>query len=236
MNQTIDYEKLKIEIETLLLQIQKEKSELETMFSYTSNLSKYGAICYTQQKLTTNPNGEFIIKYPYEKLPNNGLLFVVPQFNSIKHQTAQSNKLIIKFPQINSEGKIEYSGTKIYSIITETSEGRHRPATSGDIIANRMAIFRFITGDDNTVILINNPQYNDIQVSTLHVTNSVVFDTTPLVNEDSGTTPLATTAEVIELSKRVEMLENKFQYGTQDVDSVLYNAPAGTIYIKLEDD
>lgn len=231
-----EIKELKQELSEILNQTKTAKQELETVLGFAGSLVKYGAVCYTQTKLSNTANGEFVIRYPYSELPNNGLLFMVPQFSSITYQPGHYNKLILKYPQTKADGTTSYTGTKTYSMIKEDSNGTHSAVTKGDIIANRLAIFRFISGDNNTVILVNNPQYNNLQVSSLHVTNNVSFENIPSVaKEDNTYVQLATTEEVLNLENRVKALEGKFLYGLADAEDALYNAPEGTIYIKIEE-
>lgn len=243
MNQTENLEKLltelaqsKKELTEILAQTEKAKQDLKIVLGYAGSLVKYGAVCYTQLKLNNVADGTFAIRYPYDNLPNNGLLFLVPQFSSVEFQPGKYNKLVIKYPQVKENGVVSYTGSKEYNMIKEDSHGTHSPVTKGDIIANRLAAFRFITGDNDTVILVNNPQYNNIQVSTLHVTNDTTFDNIPSVIKENGNlVQLSTAEEFINLEKRVESLENKIIYGLADADDVLYDAPEGTIYIKIEE-
>jgi hypothetical protein len=215
--------------------------EMQNVLACANHIVKYGAVCYTQINRSNIADGEFRIKYPYSELPSNGLLFLVPQFSSIEAHTDIAtpiyNKLIIQYPQLNPvTGVASYTGEKKYVMVKETPEGTHNHVTKGDIIANRLAIFRFIAGDSDNIILVNNPQYNNIQISTLHVTQDASFESIPVYKQSRNVEiPLALSTEVLALENRIRKLENKFLYGTVDAEEALADADEGTIYIKIEE-
>lgn len=237
-NLILETREKKKELQSLYDETKTAKRDLDIMLGYAGALIRYGAVCYTQVRVNTSQpfDGEYVIRYPYEELPNNGLLFVVPQYSSIPIDETKRNRLTIRFQQVQRDGTVAYTGKKTYDIIKETSNGVHNLASSGDIVANRLAIFRFITGDKNSIILVNNPQYNEVQISTLHVTNNASFHRIPTVIKDEGTpVQLSTVDELLKLEDRVLKLENKFIYGVADAKDVLYDKPEGTIYIKIEE-
>ena len=235
MEQNNDLQKTLDEIKLTLQKVEKAKQDLETVLGYAGSLVKYGAVCYTQLNMTNIADGNYIIKYPYSSLPNNGLLFLLPQFSSIKQTNSRFNTLTIKFTETTDTNQT-YTGSKTYTMYKESSNGKLSPVTEGDIIANRLAIFRFITGNNNSVILINNPQYNDIQVSTITVTNSTTFKSTPILEKADGSfTRIATEEGLTELEKRLRTVESRILYGAIDPDEALKDAVEGTIYIKVEE-
>lgn len=220
----------------------------ESLLQMISNNLRYGAYVYTQLSTpSTNWQGDFTIEFLYEKLPDNCLVFMVPKYSSLStsytdgtDKVIDANKLTIKYligtELINGVKHGRYKSTT-YNIYVESSEGLLTLATKGDIVANRLAIFRFIKGDNDSVILINSPLYNSISLSTLSVTNKTTFYTTPVVvDKGSGSEiPLATNSDLLALTERVKKLENKFQYGTLDPEEALVDAEVGTIYVKVEE-
>lgn len=198
----------------------------------------YLPMIYNQQQL--EKEGEFIIKYPYESIPENAILFVLPLYNSV----TSDNKLKIKFATVNSTTKaVTYTITKTYNIFIEEVAGTRRAATKGDIIANRLCMFRFMSHHSSDIILCNSPTYNNLSCSTLCTIGEAKFYTTPEVVYYTGvgverTTPLALNTDLEKLASRVAALENKIKFGTDPVDKYLENnptTPKGTIYIQVEE-
>ena len=213
----------------------------EEMLKLLSTNLKYSAYVYNQISTVSETwEGEYKIEYLYDKVPNNSLLFMVPQYSSIESRGNKTNRLVLKYlvgtKMENGELKSIYK-SRTYEIYKENSEGILSKVTKGDIIANRLVIFRFINGDSDSVILVNNPLYNDVSISTLTVTNAATFFATPCVVEPTTKSkiPLATNIDLINLEKRVKKLEDRFQYGTADPEDVLINADIGTIYIQVEE-
>ena len=199
----------------------------------------YLPMIYNQQQISTTNNGEIVIKYPYDKIPENALLFVLPLFNSLD----SNNKLTIKFAQVSQDGSaISYAITKTYNIMVEDTNGTKRKAGLGDIVANRLCMFRFITNNSSDIILCNNPIYNNLKCSTLCITNSAKFYEIPkIVYTAQGIekeTALALDSDVQSLAARVLALENKFKIGTDTAEKYFENnpnAPQGTIYMQVEE-
>ena len=200
----------------------------------------YLPMIYNQQQLSSVNTGEITIKYPYNKIPENALLFVLPLYSSLE----SDNKLTIKFAQVTQDGKaVTYSTTKTYNIMVEDINGTKRKASLGDIVANRLCMFRFITNNSSDIILCNNPIYNNISCSTLCITNSATFYEIPKVVyfTDQGTqleTKLALDQDVQAIEKRVAALENKFKVGTDTAEKYFSdnpNAHEGTIYMQVEE-
>lgn len=207
------------------------------LLQLVSNNLKYGAYVYTQ---LSTPNetwqGNYKIDYLYEQLPDNCLIFMVPKYSSLNG----TNRLTIRFlidTKIENGIKRGVYSSKSYNIYVENSEGTLTPAAKGDIIANRLSIFRFIKGDSDSVILINSPIYNSISLSTLSVTNKAAFYSRPVIVDTATQSeiPVATKTDVSLLEQRIAALEAKIQYGTKDAEEVLLDAPLGTIYIKVEE-
>lgn len=199
----------------------------------------YLPMIYNQQLEAVN-TGEFIIKYPYDTIPDNAILFVLPLYSSLE----SNNKLTIKFAQVSQDGTaINYATTKSYDIMVEDTNGTKRSASLGDIVANRLCMFRFITGNSSQIILCNNPIYNNLSCSTLCITNQAKFYQIPKViyHTVQGTEvsdQVALDQDLKKLAERVEALENKFKVGTDTAKEYFEknpNTPKGTIYLQVEE-
>ena len=213
----------------------------DALYAGLKKMLNYLPMIYNQQKVNPINTGEIVIKYPYETIPDNALLFVLPLYSSIEEG---NNKLTIKFAKVISDGsRVTYSTVKSYEIIVEDTNGTKRKAGPGDIVANRLCMFRFITGNSSQIILCNNPIYNSLNCSTLCITNSAKFYTTPTVvyytNQGiEKETPLALNQDLQSLAARVTALENKFKVGTDTAEKYFNdnpNAPQGTIYLQVEE-
>ena len=207
------------------------------MYKLISNNLKYGAYVYNQINLLPSEwEGRYTVEYLYDQIPNNCLLFMVPVYSSIEG----TNTLILRYlkgtEKINGVLKGVYT-SKQFTIYVENPEGILTKATKGDIIAHRLCIFRFIKGDDDTVILVNSPLYNSVSYNNIAVTGEAKFYNPPVVvdkNTDSKI-PLITKADFISLENRVATLERKFIYGSIEAEEALIDAEPGTIYIKVEE-
>lgn len=200
----------------------------------------YLPMIYNQQQVSSVNTGEIIIKYPYDKIPDNALLFVLPLYSSLK----TNNILTIKMAQVSQDGKaVSYSNIKSYNILVEDTNGTKRKASIGDIVANRLCMFRFITNNSSDIILCNNPIYNNLKCSTLCITNSTKFYEIPRVvyYTSQGVeieTPLALSSELQSLTDRVSALEEKFKIGTDSAEKFFEenpDTPKGTIYLQVEE-
>ena len=212
----------------------------EALYEGLKKMLNYLPMIYNQQQLSTVNTGEITIKYPYDKVPDNAILFVLPLYSSLE----SNNKLTIKFAQVQQDGKaVSYSTTKTYEIMVEDTNGTKRKAGLGDIVANRLCMFRFITGNSSQIILCNNPIYNNINCSTLCITNSAKFYKVPTViyftNQGvEKEAPIALDQDLQSLAARVTALENKFKVGTDTAEKYFENnpnAPEGTIYLQVEE-
>lgn len=200
----------------------------------------YLPMIYNQQQISTVNTGEIAIKYPYNNIPDNAILFVLPLYSSLE----SNNKLVIKFANVSNDGTIiNYNTVKTYNIMVEDTNGTKRKAGLGDIVANRLCMFRFITGNSSDIILCNNPIYNNLKCSTLCITNSAKFYEVPKIiyYTNQGVemeTPLALNQDLQSLADRVTALENKFKVGTDTAEKYFENnpnAPQGTIYMQVEE-
>lgn len=226
----------------------------EEILQLISRNTKYNTYVYTQlSTLADKWDGNYKIEYLYEQIPDNTLIFMVPKYSSLSTvysadstSPIEANKLTIRYLIGTREEKDTTTGTTIlkgiysyksYKIYVENPEGTLTLATNGDIIAHRLAMFRFIKGDNDSVILINSPLYNSVSLSTLTVTNKATFYTRPVLIDTvtKDEIPLATNTDLLALTARVEALENKFQYGTIDPEEALIDAEIGTIYIQVEE-
>lgn len=202
----------------------------------------YLPMIYNQQASANT--GEIIIKYPYNSIPNNALLFVLPLYNSVEDNVDIPNKLTIKFAQVSQDGTtVGYSKGKQYNILVEDTNGTKRRASKGDIVANRLCMFRFISNNATDIILCNNPVYNNLKCSTLCITNESKFYQVPRFVYYTSTgiemeTPLALSSDLQDLEKRISALEEKFKIGTDSAEKFFEenpNAPKGTIYLQVEE-
>ena len=209
----------------------------EQVLRLVSHNLKYGAYVYNQ--LTTlydSWDGNYKIEYLYDKIPDNSLLFMVPVYSSKE----TNNKLTLRYltgTRTNSDGtQVGVYAETTLDIFIENPEGFLTRATSGDILPNRLCIFRFIKGDNKMVILINSPLYNSISVSTLNVVNETTFHTIPTVVDKvtESKIPLVTKVQLAELENRISILEDRIRFGTTDANEALADAEEGTIYIQVE--
>ena len=109
----------------------------------------YLPMIYNQRTPASTWNGNFTIRYPYKEIPDNALIFVLPLYNSLDNSsTSDINKLTIQYATVSQDGsQISYQNSKTYNIVIEGQDGSKRPATVGDIIANKLCVFRFITNN-----------------------------------------------------------------------------------------
>lgn len=177
----------------------------------------------------TNFNNVYHIESKYTDIPSDAILFFLPTVSS---NDANECKLEIKFPLLPSTQN-RYV-TKTYTIVVETNSGATRKCTVGDIIANRMCIFRFKV-NSNEVILCNSPLYNDAIVNNLQA-NEAVFNKVPYVKDENNVNnlKLVTTAELRALEKRISDLESKIAFGDGDPTVELADKPAGSVYFQYE--
>ena len=209
----------------------------EEILALMANNLKYSAITYNQLHTPHDTwDGDFKIEYLYSEVPRDALIFMVPKYSSIEGE----NKLTIRylvgsFIDANGIKRAKYKDIS-YTIYVENSDGNLTQASRGDIVANRLAIFRFLKGDKDTVFLVNSPLINNVNITTLTVTNEAKFYTVPkVIDSKTGIeTPLATNIDLIALTNRVSKLEHKFIYGYIDPEEALADADIGTIYIQTE--
>jgi hypothetical protein len=203
---------------------------------------------YVHTQLNMGAAGEFYLRYPYEEVPNNMLLFFVPTKSSINTapNVALYNKLILLIPtvtlnELTGESVITYNSAnyRTFNIVLETSNGKYMKASTNAIAPNRLCIFRFISGDTNTVVLINNAAYNNISATTLSVSGDAKFNSIPKYVPDP-TEPntfflLVKEDDFDALVDRVAVLENKFLVGTEPPEIALAGKPEGTIYARVKE-
>ena len=208
----------------------------------------YLPMIYNQRTPASTWNGNFTIRYPYKEIPDNALIFVLPLYNSLDNSsTSDINKLTIQYATVSQDGKqISYQTSKTYNIVIEGQDGSKRPATVGDIIANKLCVFRFITNNKQDVILCNNPIYNNLQCSTLYITNEATFRQLPIyrylktINNvvTEVDTTLATAEDIASLSERLTALEQRLQIGTKAPEEFFGENPGlpeNTIYFQTEE-
>jgi hypothetical protein len=144
--------------------------------------------------------------------------------------------------EISPSLEIEYGGDAplIFSIKKEKPEGGLTYAEAGDIVANRLALFRINPTDRSEIILIN-PTINSGAVLTDVTLQNVVFivdeDNPLIVRNAEGETPLVTEDDLDEL--RDEFLAGYQQKVIVSTDTLeIYNQSHtledGQIFIQIE--
>lgn len=216
---------------TVLEQLKAITEQQRLLYEMLKEAYEYMPYIYEQKNIPTGQetNNEYSIIYPSDDAPKNGLLFLLPKFTN----TQNTSKLRIKYT----------NETKIYTIYLENNDGSLIKAPRGSIIANRLAILRFINGDDNSIILTNNPYYNSLKVSELRVSNKAVFRQIPVYLPEgvedtenlSEIYRLVLFTEFDELRRRVERIERMFVIGEKDVKDVAEELEDGQIYMRVSE-
>lgn len=216
---------------TVLEQLKMIIEQQRLLYEMLKEAYEYMPYIYEQKNIPTGQEtvSEYSIIYPSDDAPKNGLLFLLPKFTN----TQDTSKLRIKYT----------NETKFYTIYLENNDGSLIKAPKGSIIANRLAILRFINGDDDSIILTNNPYYNSLKVSELRVSNKTVFRQIPLYLPEgvedteniSEVYRLALYTEFDELRRRVERIERMFVIGEKDIKDVAEELEDGQIYMKVSE-
>ncbi len=211
--------------------------EQAELFALLAKSLLYTPIVYKQSTYTTNQNNfdnVFVLEFKHTELPDDSLLFFVPSVSSNDSGTCT---LRIRVPYLPT-GSSSYSyEDRNFTIVKETDNGSTAPVSIGDIIANRMCIFRF-RKNSNKIILINSPLYNAATINDLKATNAEFVNRPVIMNSDNPSSPfiVATTKEVKDLEDRIKKLESKFLFGTEDPEDALSDKETGTVYIQIEKD
>jgi len=182
---------------------------------------------YIYPQIPGNNEAQFVIRYPFPTAPSNSLVFVLPLRNSVEVTSERTNKLIFRYP--TGEGY----ATKEYTIFIEGINGALTHAGEHALIANRLAMFRFLSTDPDKAILVNNSYHNTLGLSHLSVSQSTHFGLVPTVGTNDE---LALNSELKALEDRVKKLEEMIIVGEEDAEEALQDKPEGTIYIQLERD
>lgn len=212
-------------------------SEQELLNLFTKALG-YTPIVYKQSTYNTDQNEggrNFVLEFKHTDIPDDSLLFFIPAFSSLDPTVENVCKLIIRMPRVKGR-QYEYVDLPL-SIIVEQNDNVPRPAKKGDIIANRMCIFRFRLSSKEAV-LCNSPLYDNAIYSSFQATDARFLNRPVIVdNEDpTKTYTLVSTKEFNELVDEVTKLKNRIQYGSKSPEEALADCPAGTIYIQYEED
>jgi hypothetical protein len=213
-------------------------NEMNDLYKNILTVLKYLPKVYAQKEYKNDFPGNIYIHYPYKDIPNNAIFFVLPMRGSVEYTGTTSNKLVIQYWQsgIDDNGKptVNVTQEKVYDILIEKPDGSKRFATIGDILPDRLCMFRFVKSSSNYVVLCNDPLHGDVYCSSLKVTGEVNFNETPKVNQFN----LVTSNDLATIEKKLTDLENKIQTGTQTAESYFKehpNLPVGTIYIQTEE-
>jgi hypothetical protein len=160
----------------------------------------------------------------------SGIIYVLP------NETLEGS-------EISPSLEIEYGGDAplIFSIKKEKPEGGLTYAEAGDIVANRLALFRINPTDRSEIILIN-PTLNSGAVLTDVTLRNAVFINTPeiktMVNNSSGTSPVVTEDDLEALREEFEE-EYLPRFAVSIYPLEIYNQSHtlkdGQIFIQIED-
>lgn len=212
-------------------------TEQEILTLFTKTLG-YAPVVYKQSIYNINQEEggrNFVLEYKYTDLPDDSLLFFVPAFSSLDPVNETNCKLKIRIPK-KVGTSYEYQ-ERALDIIVEQNDAVPRPAKRGDIIANRMCIFRFRLSS-NEAILCNSPLYDNAIYSSFQATNAQFLNRPVIVDSEDPlkTYTLVSTKEFNELVDEVNKLKQRIQYGTKSPEEALAGLPAGTVYIQYEED
>ena len=200
-------------------------TEEELLHKLLESSLKYTPIVYQQSSFNVDRNAfgnGYVLEYKFENIPADSLLFFVPIMSCNGPST-----LNVRTPLNNNTYK-----DNVFEVLVETNDGKMRKAQLGDIIAYRMCIFRFKKGTSK-IVLCNSPLYDEAAFSRINV-NKAKFDSIPEVGDDGDT--LALQSDFNKALDRIDALEKKFKFGTDDPEDALENEPAGTVYIQIEKD
>lgn len=224
-------------------QYDKLSKALETVLKFLPQI-------YSQREVSDNI-GEIIINYPHRELPKNILLFVLPYRGSITYDRNipdQMNKLTIKyhtttFNTATNKYELTEIETKSYNIIVEGEDGKKRSAKAGDILPDRLCMFRISSKSSNEILLCNSPLYGDIFCNSLEIANDLKLYKKPVIGvkgEDGFevTDTLVTQSELKELQAKVDSIDKRLVVGTQTPEQYFSShqaAERGTIYLQMEE-
>ena len=223
-------------------------NKTEALHEGLKKMLNYLPMIYNQRIPSTTWDGNIVIRYPYKDIPDNAILFVLPLYSSIDNkETPNINRLTIQYATVSQDGSaISYQDSKTYNIVVESQDGSKRPATVGDIIANKLCMFRFITNNKKDIVLCNNPIYNNLQCTSLYITNESIFKELPIYEYSTTIngvvttkqTTLATAENILDLKRRLDILEQRLQIGTESPEEFFSNnsnLPQDTIYFQTEE-
>lgn len=211
------------------------EAELRLIVEQLQKGLAYIPIVYKQSRYTgdqENYNNVFMLEFKQSELPSDSLLFFIPSVSSTNNA---DSILRIRIPVVEN-GVTVYKETD-YKIVVEQNDDLPRPAKLGDIIAERMCIFRF-RKESKKAILCNSPLYNDAVYGSIKATDAVFLNPPRVMNNEnpSQSFVLIDSKTFNALEERVAKLENRIVYGTQEPEEALADYPAGTVYIQYEKD
>jgi hypothetical protein len=165
----------------------------------------------------------------------SGIIYVLP--NETLEETLEEGPDISPKLEVNCVG----DDPLIFSIKKEKPEGGLTNAQAGDIVANRLALFRINPTDRSEMILIN-PTLNSGAVLTDVTLRNAVFINTPeiktMVNNSSGTSPVVTEDDLEALREEFEE-EYLPRFAVSTYPLEIYNQSHtlkdGQIFIQIED-
>jgi hypothetical protein len=209
----------------------------QEFFNLLEKSLMYTPIVYKQSIFTTSQNNfdnKFRLEYKFSDIQADGLLFFVPSVSS-----GEGNcELIVSLPKKlgDSDNNFSYQD-ETYDIVVEQNDGTTRPATKGDIIAFRMCFFRF-RKTQKQAVLCNSPLYNSAIFSQAKIIDCE-FVNLPTIKDplnESLTYTLVSSKDLDTIKTRLDKLESRIIFGTEDPEDALADKPTGTIYIQHEED
>ena len=203
-------------------------AKLEKTLLYTPKV-------YKQSSLVSQENfdNKFVLEYSYSEIQSDALLFFVPSVSS-KELSNKECILNIRTPYVSNEGTTRYLDNEYKIYVEQVNASTLQKATKGDILANRLCIFRF-NPVSKIAILINSPLYNDVKFSSIEATDAVFQNDPCVINEKGVKMRLINEEEFSSLIQRVDNLEQKILFGSEDPNQILKDKPVGTIYIQYEE-
>lgn len=198
----------------------------------------YTPVIYNQSSYKQENNDSklyFIVEHQFTEIQKDSIFLFVPS----KHAINGDNYLNIRTPYIANDKDTKYSyKDNILPLYVETNEGFTKKAEAGDIIPFRLCIIRFRTnGDQLIAIVCNSPLYNEAIYNKLTVRECSFKEHPKLIDPETNEEyRLVSIKELEALEERIEALEKRIIFGTEDPETALSSSDTGTIYIQYEED
>lgn len=207
-----------------LIVLEKNIQELSSVINgYSNVMAKLIANSnqiYNQIDINYNDN-KIHIRASKNIVNSNAVLYILPS-ESIENTVDNPVKLIIH----HGSGKTELE------IVKEDDKGNLVALETGDIVSNRLCMFRINTYDISKIILLNASIQGDINLRTLHC-GEAFFSKPPRLSNGDVLLSAATEQNLIdELDNRYQ---KKIVFGTVAPNDYTGLLLAGQIYIQTED-